>query len=164
MGSNGKQRFDQILIVIIYNLQLQWTPMASSSLDRLLSSESSIYNSNGFQWAPMVSNTLIRLLSSSSKISNSNGLQWATMVSISQKNTENIELILNLQLQWTPIFISNGLQWKAIHSTDYYLHHIQSTTTMNSNGLKWTPMDSNGSSLVRLLSSSSSISNSNGLQ
>ena len=30
MGSNGKQHLDQITFVIIYNLQLQWTPMGSN--------------------------------------------------------------------------------------------------------------------------------------
>ena len=52
MDSNGKQVLDQIIIILIFNLQLQWTPMVSNTLNRLLSASSTISNSKGLQWTP----------------------------------------------------------------------------------------------------------------
>ena len=133
----------------------------------------------------------IRSSLSSYQIFNSNGLKW-----YSPKSTENIELILILQLQWTPmgsndkqlldliitILIFN-LQLQLTHMVSNTLNRfiiviIYNPNSMGSNGkqlldqiiiilifnlqLQWAPIVRN--TFVRLSSSSSTISNSNGLQ
>ena len=78
MDSNGKKLLDLITLTLIYNLQLQWTPMGSNGKHNCVQkmmTPSEFSNSNGLQWAPVISNFLIRLLLP----------------------------IYNLELQWTPI-------------------------------------------------------------
>ena len=134
---------------------LQWTPMGFNGkklLDHI--TLTLIYNLQ-LQWTPMGSNgkhNCVQKMMTPSEFSNSNGLQWAPVIS-----NFLIRLLLpiyNLQLQWTPMGSNDKL-----HSVQNML--IPSEFS-NSNGLKWAPMENNF--LIRLLSSSSSIYNSNGLQ
>ena len=91
MGSNGKQHLDQIIIFIIYNLQLQWIPMGSNGKHLTEKHRKSWTLESDYSYPHLQSPTPMV----------PNGKQVLDKIIII--------LIFNIQLQWTPMD-SNGLR------------------------------------------------------
>ena len=131
MGSNGKKLLDLITLTLIYNLQLQWTPMGSNGKHNCVQkmmTPSEFSNSNGLQWAPVISNFLIRLLLPIYNLQH----QWNPM-----GTNDKLQSVQNMLIPSEfSNSKSNGLQWAPMESNFLIILLLPSPTPMDSNGLQ----------------------------